>query len=162
LSHIYPLNNLSSPHFPFLLLILLFANAITFFPPCPFFLLSLISFPFSFLTPSSSFSSSVFWLTFPSWPYALTFYPPLLPFCIFVIVSLPREWFQEIKRMMMLHSTHGLFFYLHTRISFIFTHAQLYDTYKMSRQLLLNPLQIIKNPDWLRRPDFCSWWRIPI
>jgi hypothetical protein len=26
-----------------------------------------------------------------------------------VVVSLPREWFQEIKRMMMVHSTHGLF-----------------------------------------------------
>ncbi len=27
----------------------------------------------------------------------------------YVCLSLPREWFQEIKRMMTVHSTHGLF-----------------------------------------------------
>jgi hypothetical protein len=53
-------------------------------------------------------------------------------------------------------------FNLHKRISFIFTRSQLIDIYTNYRQSLLNPLQIIKNPNLLGRPVSCSWWKIPI
>ncbi len=74
-----------------------------------------------------------------------------------VRVSLPREWFQEIKRMMMVHSTHGLFLTC-TQESHLYLHTvQLIDIHAMYRQLLLNPLQkIIKNPDLLEGPLSCS------
>ncbi len=39
-----------------------------------------------------------------------------------VTVLLPREWIEDIKHMMTVNSTHGLFFNLHTKIMFVFAH----------------------------------------
>jgi hypothetical protein len=58
-----------------------------------------------------------------------------------VHVSLPREWFQEIKRMMMVHSTHGLFLTCTNEFHLYLHNVQLIAIYTMHMQLLLNPLQ---------------------
>ncbi len=79
------------------------------------------------------------------------------------IVSVPREWFQEIKRMIMMHSTHGLFL-TSTQESRLYLHnVQLIAIYTTDRQSSIEPLvEIIKNPDLLGGPVSCSWWQIPI
>ncbi len=56
-------------------------------------------------------------------------------------VSLPREWFEEIKSMMTVHSTHGLFFN-YTQESPLYLHiVQLVNIHTMYKQSLSNPLQ---------------------
>jgi hypothetical protein len=55
---------------------------------------------------------------------------------LLITVSLPREWFQEIKHMMTMHSTHGLFLTC-TQESHLYSHTgQLIDIYtKYSNRL---------------------------
>jgi hypothetical protein len=67
-----------------------------------------------------------------------------------VSVSLPREWFQEIKHMMTVNSTHGLFLTC-TQESHLYLHnIQLTNIYTMCMQLLLNPLtKVIRTPSYL-------------
>ncbi len=80
-----------------------------------------------------------------------------------VCVSLPREWFQEIKCMMPVHSIHGLLLTCTQESCLYLNHVQLIDIYTMYRKLLSNPLQKkIKNPNLLGEPVSCPWWRIPI
>jgi hypothetical protein len=80
-----------------------------------------------------------------------------------VVVLLLREWIQEIKRMMMMHSTHSLFLTC-TQGSRLYLHnVQLINIYTMYRQSLIESLaEIIKIHDLLSGPVSCSWWRIPI
>jgi hypothetical protein len=61
------------------------------------------------------------------------------------IVSLPQEWFQEIKRMMVMHSTHGLFLTC-TQISFIFTQCTV-NQYLHNVQTIVNQTPCRNNED---------------
>ncbi len=57
-----------------------------------------------------------------------------------VIVSLPREWFQEINPMMIVHTTHGLFL-TYTQESYLYLHnIQLINIHTMYiHAIIINP-----------------------
>ncbi len=78
-------------------------------------------------------------------------------------VSLPRERFQEIKPMMVMHSMHGLFLTC-TQKSCLYLHnVHSVNVYTMYRQSLIEPLaEIMKIPYLRGGPVSCSWCRIPI
>ncbi len=74
-----------------------------------------------------------------------------------VTVLLPREWFQEIKRIITVNSTHGLFLTCTQESHSYLRNVQLIDAHTMYRQLLIKPLaRKIKNPDLLGGPVSCS------
>ncbi len=59
-------------------------------------------------SPWSSLSSSSL-TSIQVWLHMIASVVRLSQTLMYISVSLPREWFQEIKRIMMMHSTHGLF-----------------------------------------------------
>jgi hypothetical protein len=72
----------------------------------------------------------------------------LAVFCLFeTSVSLPQVWFQEIKRMIRMHSTHGLFLTCTLKTSFIFTQCTI-NRYLHNVNTTVNrtPCRINKNP----------------
>jgi hypothetical protein len=66
------------------------------------------------------------------------------------IVSLPREWFQEIKRMMVMHSTHGLFLSC--------THNLIYIYITYNQSLIKTPCQGKKEQE---NPNLLAWCESP-
>ncbi len=74
-------------------------------------------------------------------------------------VLLPREWIQEIKRMMMMYFTHGLFLTCTQKISFVFTghvsrYLQMYNNFQSKKNPCFNKV----TPYYLLgEPPFCSW-----
>jgi hypothetical protein len=70
-------------------------------------------------------------------------------------VSLPWEWFQEIKHMRAVHSTHGLFF----NCTQCTINRYLHDVQAIDNQPVA---EIIRNQNLLGGPVSCSWWQIPI
>ncbi len=81
------------------------------------------------------------------------------------IVSLPREWFQEIKRMMTVHSTHGLFLTC-TQESCLYIFTQCTISRYLHNVCTSNhyrtPCKSNKEPNLLGGQVSCSWWQIPI
>ncbi len=81
---------------------------------------------------------------------------------VVLIVSLPREWIQEIKHMMMMYSTHGLFSTCTQKISFVFTRQTSWYLHNIQAISLKTPMHQHSNPALLSWRASFSWWRIPI
>jgi hypothetical protein len=82
---------------------------------------------------------------------------------IYSIVSLPREWIQEIKCMMTVYSTHGLFLTCTQSLVCIYATYRYLIFTQYTSNLFIEPLaKTLRNPYLLGGPASCLWWWIPI
>jgi hypothetical protein len=80
-----------------------------------------------------------------------------------VSVSLPREWFKEIKRMMTVHSTHGLFLTCTQEFHLYLHNIVLINIYSTQCTCsIIEPLAKNNKEPQLGGPVSCSWGQISI